>query len=820
MKNGTAALQNHQGYTSGYAAILRSHGVSFSEQGVWLVHGQPDYTDCWVICLSLTIRDAATVLNTALPIIKESNVPFMLIANRLQHNRINNHAYPAPLFGKPLQVFLYSPEEACGLARKLAEATHGFNGVYIPACIRLGSIVYATYSMANQAYGAEESLGLPFRFHADAPSSPFPPEMMWKERKYKRVLKKRYFPGKLIRSGPKGNILKAFDLFQWKWVFIKQANAWASEDLHGRQMRDRLLWQQHVANAAGEWVRTPEILDFIDQDGLSYLVTEYIDAPTLESLILSRDNEDGQLLLYLHEMLTFANNLHHLGYIHRDLTARNILIHHSHVYLTDFELAHPVGDATTPPYVSGSIGYMSPEQQRSEQPTIAQDVYTLGALLYFLLSGEHPKAVSRLDVTELENRLSRLDVPESLKKAIQHCLSPNPDHRPTIDWLIGTIEVSLPSPTWQRQHRRKQAWRQTWQKLVYSGILVLLAGLTVGILWLASEEPNSRDNDFTRNYLNRHLNPFRELAVPDDVRYLAGQRGDSLYFSTLTAGQLHIIHLPTGRASRRYLIGDPTLRSHLHGSNMVEANNFGIMLYDGNNRLIFEERPDGVLRSHRVPDLFTRAVLLSENAVALRKFKPGERDQYLYRFDLSRDTSLNENRVTDVVTDGGLVTGGLLDFDLNSGLGVYLTRYANRITVLDTQMRVLSTGHTVDTFHHYTLKSQTITGGSSTKITNAGPAYYVNKALAINGNILYVNSYVKADNETSNQFRKSNVIDIYCANPLESPSYIGSLRLPTENKSRIRNFRILNNTMAVLTPGKVRFYHLPIYTFKPDSNKT
>ncbi|MGM1428812.1 serine/threonine protein kinase [Sphingobacterium lactis] len=806
-----------------YAPLLEKFGIPFTLRKPWLLVGKAEYYDRWNICLSVCIKDAEAIFKSVLPILKERKAAFSMIADQLQHNRINNHAFPTPLFGKTLQIFTDSPDIALGLATELAKATEQFSGIVIPGAVRLGSIVYATFSVRNPEFNAGDPNSLPFRFATNHQPSPFPPTMIWKEKQPRRFLKKRYLPIKLIRSSPKGNILKGLDLYQLKWVFIKQANAWASEDFQGREMRDRLLWQQEVANAISEWVRTPKVMDFMDQDGLSYLITEYMEGTTLESLILSWDSSDKrlqQLLTYYQETLVFVDNLHKLGYVHRDLTAKNILIHDDHVYLTDFELAHRLDDTTTAPYVSGTIGYMSPEQQRSMQPTVQEDIYTLGALLYYIISGENPKALVPYDGLQLEERLLRIDAPEPLKTAVGKCMARMPEDRWTLEQLIGAVDPLLPSPKEQKKTQRRKSWQQIKRKLAYSGILALLAAITVIALWLASDEPNSRNNGFKRVYIHGNLAPFLELTIPEDVRYLAGRRGDSLYFSTLTAGEIFIVHQPTGRTKRRFLIADAALRSRLHGSNMVEANRFGLTLYDGNNRMIVEEKDDGTLHEHHVPELFTRAVRISQNAVALRKFKPGERDQYLYRFDLIQDTALDESRVTDRVNDGGLITGGMLDFDTDNGHGVYVTRYANRITLLDTSMRILATGNTVGTFSNYTLKSQTVTRAGGAKITNAGPAYYVNKAVAIHDGHLYVNSYVKADNETAEQFRDSNVIDIYRMNPLEPQRYLGSLRLPTEKKDRVRNFRIYDNTLTVLTPRKLRLYHIPVTTTKPTSSES
>ncbi|MGJ1365651.1 serine/threonine protein kinase [Sphingobacterium spiritivorum] len=810
--NGTA----HARFQS-YVPFLEKAGIHFSIHKPWLIVGKSRYEEQWIICLSVCIKDAGAIFQSILPILKEHKIAFSMIADQLQHNRINNHAFPMPLFGKAFQIFPDTPANAVILAQELAQVTNLFSGVFIPGCIRLGSILYATYSTKNMDFDPQNPNSLPFSFNTKEIPIPFPPAMIWQEHAPNRFLKKHYLPIKLIRSSHKGNILKGLDLHKLTWVFIKQANSWAGEDIYGREMRDRLCWQHEVADRLEGVVRTPKMLDFVDQEGYSYLITEYCDGVPFEDMILSRKTSKEafeRILEYYYQVLIMVSNMHSLDYVHRDLTAKNILIHDGYAFLTDFELAYRLGE-DIPPFASGTIGYMSPEQKRNERPYVAEDMYTLGALLYYIVSLEHPKALSDISKDELEEKLRSLHFPPELTKAVVGCLEPVPEERWSIYRLIDTVEAFLPTVKERRKYQVQKTVRTIGKKLVYSGILAIFAGLTVIALWLFSKEPNSNGTGFERHFIGGNLKQFGEYILPADVRYLAGRIRDQFYFSTILPGEMVTLSMASGIIDRSYLISDTTLRYSLSKSNMLEANRFGTMLYDGNSRMIIDKKQDGSVVVHRVPELFTRAVRISENSVALRKFKPGERDQYLYRFDLLRGTPMDESRVTDPSEDGGLITGGMLDFDMDNGMGVYVTRYANRIFLLDTSMQIIAEGSTVDTFRNYTIKSQTIVGGGDARITNASPAYYVNKAVAIHDGLLYVNSYVKADNETAEQFRESNVIDVYrVQEPISTPVYAGSFRLATENKNRIRNFHVNGDTLTVLTSGMLRSYHLPESTFK------
>ncbi len=107
--------------------------------------------------------------------------------------------------------------------------------------------------------------------------------------------------------------------------------------------------------------------------------------------------------------------------------------------IIDFEMAYSVNRGTpTPPYIMGTPGFASPEQMNYEIPTYAEDTYSLGAFLLFMVTAT-PPAIIADPLDKLEERIGDLAGDDRIKAIVLQCMSADPLLRPSIAELRKDI---------------------------------------------------------------------------------------------------------------------------------------------------------------------------------------------------------------------------------------------------------------------------------------------------------------------------------------------------------------------------------------------
>ncbi len=138
------------------------------------------------------------------------------------------------------------------------------------------------------------------------------------------------------------------------------------------------------------------------QDGIDYLVMEYIEGETLAAKIEKSPLPAGDLLRYASQIADALDKAHRLGIVHRDLKPGNVMLTKTGAKLLDFGLAKGgvvfQGEIGTSPTVSrsltaqgtivGTMQYMSPEQLEGKEADVRSDIFSFGAMLYEMGTGQ------------------------------------------------------------------------------------------------------------------------------------------------------------------------------------------------------------------------------------------------------------------------------------------------------------------------------------------------------------------------------------------------------------------------------------------------
>jgi hypothetical protein len=250
--------------------------------------------------------------------------------------------------------------------------------------------------------------------------------------------------------GGMGEVYRAKDTRLGREVAVKILRASADAD------PERLARFEQEAKAAG-LLNHPNVLVLYEigtHEGAPYLVTELLEGCTLSELIDEGPVPERKAVEYARQVARGLAAAHEKGIVHRDLKSANLfLTGEGRVKILDFGLAKllEAPDAeitrtlvagatppeTTPGMVLGTVGYMSPEQVRGETADQRSDIFSLGVVIYQMLTGRRPfeaetaaetmTAVLKHDPPELTQL--NPDLPAGLDRVVRHCLEKNPDER-------------------------------------------------------------------------------------------------------------------------------------------------------------------------------------------------------------------------------------------------------------------------------------------------------------------------------------------------------------------------------------------------------
>ncbi len=244
----------------------------------------------------------------------------------------------------------------------------------------------------------------------------------------------------LLGKGAMGIVYKALDPDIDREVAIKTIRFdLISDDEEKDELMLRFIRE---ARAAGKLVH-PNIITIHDvgrEEDMTYIVMQYIDGLSLQNWIASKKKFSApaiiKLMLQLCDALNFA---HQNGIVHRDIKPANILLdNYGKPHICDFGVAHvEMSTITQTGTTIGTPSYMSPEQVMGKKIDKRSDIFSLGAILYELLSGRRPfegesiTTVIYKIVNEEAAPLSqvRKKLPVEFEHIIKKALAKDPDGR-------------------------------------------------------------------------------------------------------------------------------------------------------------------------------------------------------------------------------------------------------------------------------------------------------------------------------------------------------------------------------------------------------
>src|ERR671912_2239668 len=248
------------------------------------------------------------------------------------------------------------------------------------------------------------------------------------------------------------------------------ADVYCAEDTQlGREVALKLLYRRfaedeefverfrrEASSAAG--LQHPNIVGVFDRgewDGTYYIAMEYLKGHTLKQLVREHGAMPPDLAVDITiQVLRAAKFAHKRGVVHRDIKPHNVILdEEGRAKVTDFGIARAgASDMTETGSIMGTAQYLSPEQAQGQPVSPRSDLYSIGVMLYELLTGQVPfdaespvtialKHVSEAPVPAIQRNPA---IPPALDAVVMHALRKDPNARfEDADEFIAALEHAL-----------------------------------------------------------------------------------------------------------------------------------------------------------------------------------------------------------------------------------------------------------------------------------------------------------------------------------------------------------------------------------------
>lgn len=247
----------------------------------------------------------------------------------------------------------------------------------------------------------------------------------------------RYQIIRLIGEGGMANVYLAHDTILDRDVAVKILRG----DLAGDEKFVKKFQREAISASSLNHPNIVELYDVGEDNGEYFIVMEYVEGKTLKSLIKKRGALTLPEVVDIMLQLTSAIAHAHDSYIiHRDIKPQNVLIlDNGMVKITDFGIATALNnhELTETNSIMGSVHYLPPEQANGNGATVKSDIYSLGILMFELLTGRVPFkgdnaveiAIKQMKTPIPSVRKYNEDIPQSVENVILRACAKNPKNR-------------------------------------------------------------------------------------------------------------------------------------------------------------------------------------------------------------------------------------------------------------------------------------------------------------------------------------------------------------------------------------------------------
>jgi serine/threonine-protein kinase len=395
------------------------------------------------------------------------------------------------------------------------------------------------------------------------------------------------------------------------------------------QSRSRLR-KEALAQAQLSHAHIGAVYDFDTQDGVDFLVMEFVAGTTLADRLLQPKLSEREVLTLGVQIARALEEAHDHGIVHRDLKPGNIMVTQKGVAkVLDFGLATALAPPVPEPealtlsstwMASGTPPYMSPEQLRHERTDTRSDIHALGAVIYEMATGRRafpqtqaPQlADAILNRAPVTPRAFNPQLSSELERIVLKCLEKDPDHRYQSAREVAIDLERLKSPTAYTSSHATSSWKHAGAATAIIVALVLSSALALNF-------GGWRDRVFgggTRPRIESlAVLPLENLSGDKERDYFADGMTDALITELSRISALKVISRTSVMPYKGAGKSLTQIASELGVDGVIE----GSVLHDGDQVRITVQLIQGATDRHLWSDSYQRevgSVLALQNDVA------------------------------------------------------------------------------------------------------------------------------------------------------------------------------------------------------------
>jgi hypothetical protein len=329
----------------------------------------------------------------------------------------------------------------------------------------------------------------------------------------------------------------------------------------------------------------------------------------------------------------------------------------------------------------------------------------------------------------------------------------------------------------------------------------------ITVLFLISSHRATEKNGFQRLFGLYPLRAAHRLDVKYNSYYIAGISSKRIYLGNITA--------PFYMISSSFNLKDTTnVQMKVEKDKAVNWGAVKIYL-DSPNVYMTEQITPSVVTSNTIFDRqktyslkgfkYSISQMLSPGSIVVKYYDDKLKTGFLEKIMLSPQVKKDSRFQLTKQNGSNFSFDGFFTYSPKKNILIYTYYYRNRFICLDTNMNLLYEGKTIDTNNLAKIKSVEIKSAKKIERLLSAPPLQVNKKSYIDGGLLYVYAALVSDVESTEEFKKYSVIDVYDLN--KKGKYHHSIKVPNQNGQRIRGFAVYKDKIFAL-------YEHWLYTYR------